>query len=110
MRRIGSHYIYWRKWYRMHYLELDAKGRLTGVYPLVQEIANTEFYDGTLLPVPSDITFPPVGVSSLAEWLAVTDSVTIDSLVQVCHLPRISPTTPELGADYSSGDCYVQRL
>ena len=98
MRRIASHYIYWRKWYRMHYLELDA------------EIANTEFYDGTLLPVPSDITFPPVGVSSLAEWLAVTDSVTIDSLVQVCHLPRISPTTPELGADYSSGDCYVQRL
>lgn len=90
MRRIASHYIYWRKWYRMHYLELDAKGRLTGVYPLVQEIANTEFYDGTLLPVPSDITFPPVGVSSLAEWLAVTDSVTIDSLVQVCHLPRIS--------------------
>lgn len=43
MRRIASHYIYWRKWYRMHYLELDAKGRLTGVYPLVQEIANTEF-------------------------------------------------------------------
>ena len=25
MRRIASHYIYWRKWYRMHYLELDAK-------------------------------------------------------------------------------------
>lgn len=49
MRRIASHYIYWRKWYRMHYLELDAKGRLTGVYPLVQEIANTEFYDGTLI-------------------------------------------------------------
>jgi hypothetical protein len=70
MRRIASHYIYWRKWYRMHYLELDAKGRLTGVYPLVQEIANTEFYDGTLLPVPSDITFPPVGSSGMIDACA----------------------------------------
>ena len=47
MRRIASHYIYWQKWYRMHYLELDAEGCLVGVFPLEQEIANPDFYDGT---------------------------------------------------------------
>lgn len=43
----------------MHYLELDAEGRFVGVFPLEQEIANTEFYDGTLLLVPATMDFPP---------------------------------------------------
>ena len=49
MRRIASHYIYWRQFYRMHYVELDDSGILTGVFPLEGEIAGTEFYDGILI-------------------------------------------------------------
>lgn len=52
MRRIASHYIYWKQFYRMHYLELDDRGALTGVFPLEGEIAGTEFYDGILIPIP----------------------------------------------------------
>ena len=52
MRRIASHYIYWRQFYRMHYVELDESGILTGVFPLEGEIAGTEFYDGILILVP----------------------------------------------------------
>lgn len=52
MRRIASHYIYWRQFYRMHYVELDDSGILTGVFPLEGEIAGTEFYDGILILVP----------------------------------------------------------
>ena len=51
MRRVASHYIYWKQFYRMHYVELDDKGVLTGVFPLEEEIAGTEFYDGILFPV-----------------------------------------------------------
>lgn len=110
MRRIASHYIYWQKWYCMHYLELDAEGRLVGVFPLEQEIAHTEFYDGTILPVPSDVTFPPAGISSPAGWLAVADSVTVSSFVHVYRLTGISPAASELGTDNGSGNCHIQRL
>lgn len=109
MRRIASHYIYWQKWYRMHYLELDAEGRFAGVFPLEQEIANTEFYDGTLLPVPSGVSFPPSGAFSM-EWLAVSDRVTVSSFVHIYRLTGISPASPELGTDNGCGDCHVQRL
>lgn len=110
MRRIASHYIYWRKWYRMHYLELEADGRLTGVYPLDQEIANTEFYDGTLLPVLVGQTFHSTDKFSLAEWLAVTESVTENSFVHIYRLSGISPAASEFGTNNGSCDCHIQRL
>lgn len=52
MRRVASHYIYWKQFYRMHYAELDDRGVLAGVFPLEEEVAGTEFYDGILIPVP----------------------------------------------------------
>ena len=103
MRRIASHYIYWRKWCRMHYLELDAEGCFIGVYPLEQEIAGTEFYDGTLIPVPADIVFP-------AQWLSAADTVTKGTPVSVYRLTGFTPATSELGTDNGSGDCHIQRL
>lgn len=48
MRRIASHYIYWRQFYRLHYVELNDNGVLAGIFPLEGEIAGTEFYDGIL--------------------------------------------------------------
>ena len=52
MRRIASHYIYWRQFYRLHYVELNDNGVLAGIFPLEGEIAGTEFYDGILILVP----------------------------------------------------------
>ena len=48
MRRVASHYIWFRQLYRMHYVELDSQNRLVGIFPLSEEIAGTEFYDGLL--------------------------------------------------------------
>ncbi len=46
------HYIYWRQFYRLHYVELNDNGVLAGIFPLEGEIAGTEFYDGILILVP----------------------------------------------------------
>lgn len=110
MRRIASHYIYWKKWYRMHYLEIDADGRLTGIFPLEQEIANTEFYDGVLLPVPVGTDFPPAGIALPSAWLMLSEAVTELSEVNIYRLTGISPAASELGTNYSGCDCHVQRL
>lgn len=110
MRRIASHYIYWRRWYRMHYLELDAEGCFTGVYPLEQEIADTEFYDGTLIPVPADIVFPAGEGFVPAQWVSAADTVTKGAPVSVYRLAGFTPATSELGTDNGSGDCHIQRL
>lgn len=110
MRRIASHYIYWRKWYRMHYMELDAEERLAGVYPLEQEIAGTEFYDGTLIPVPADIPFPAKESSDPMLWMSVADQVTVGMPVAVFRLTDFTPSTSELGADHCRSNCHIQRL
>lgn len=110
MRRIASHYIYWKKWFRMHYLELDAEGCFVGVYPLEQEIANTEFYDGTLIPIPADATIPVDEGFVPAQWVSVADKVTEGTLVSVFRLTHFTPATSELGADDCGSDCHIQRL
>ena len=110
MRRIASHYIYWKKWFRMHYLELDAKGCFVGIYPLVQEIANTEFYDGTLIPIPVDATIPVSGSFVPGQWISAADKVEEGSSVGVFRLTHFTPATSELGADNCSCNCDIQRL
>lgn len=107
MRRIASHYIYWQKWHRLHYVELDDAGCLVGVFPLEQEIAFTEFYDGALILVPSD-DCPPSEVFD-KQWLKASNGVGVSSSVQVCLLTGITPAT-KLGTYHSSGDCHVKRL
>ena len=42
MRRIASHYVYWKQLLRMHYVELDEKENLVGVFPLNGEIAGKD--------------------------------------------------------------------
>lgn len=110
MRRVASHYIYWKKWFRMHYLELDAEGCFVGVYPLEQEIANTEFYDGTLIPVPASITVPVGGNFVPDQWVSAADNVTEGSPVFVFRLTHFTPATSELGTDDCGRDCHIQRL
>lgn len=109
MRRIASHYIYWKQWYRMHYLELDAEGCLVGVFPLEQEIAATEFYDGTLIPMPAAFPFER-NTFIPAQWMAEADRVEAGMLVSVYRLTGFSPSAPELGTNNGGSNCHIQRL
>lgn len=50
MRRIAAHYIYWKELLPLHYIEVDDNDLFVGVFPLNEEIANTEFKDGIVFP------------------------------------------------------------
>lgn len=131
MRRIAAHYIYCGRVYRMHYLELDEENRLRGIYPLTEEIAGTEFYDGILVPLPFPLLdnekvassetflFSFLGNPSFArketvfEALAerrVAKEVEPGARVRVFLISGISMATSELGADNGGGNGHVQRL
>ena len=79
MRRIASHYIYWRQFYRMHYVELDDSGILTGVFPLEGEIAErkqeVQTYIFLLVPLTltlTDLTLDfQTALLLLWEWLTL---------------------------------------
>ncbi|MDR1259092.1 MAG: hypothetical protein LBK65_07445 [Tannerellaceae bacterium] len=58
MRRIASHYIFWKQLYSMHYAELSDQGVLQGIHPLREEAPATEFYDGLMFPVPAGVILP----------------------------------------------------
>jgi hypothetical protein len=53
MKRLAAHYIYLSpdKILKLHYVELDDENHLLGIFPLKEEIANTEFYTGVLIQV-----------------------------------------------------------
>lgn len=110
MRRIASHYIYWGQWFRMHYLELDAEGRLTGIFPLDQEIASTEFYDGTLLPLPIDSNLPSDIFTSPVKWFERAASVAVGDPVLLYRLTGFTPATSELGTDNGRCNGDIERL
>jgi hypothetical protein len=54
VRKIASHQIFWKQLYPLSYIELADGGVLLGIYPLQEETASTEFYDGLLVPVPAE--------------------------------------------------------
>lgn len=55
MKRFASHFVFYHRMLRLHYVELSSGSNvLNGVFPLEEEIAGTEFYDGILLPLPAD--------------------------------------------------------
>lgn len=109
MRRIASHYIYWQRWHRMHYLELDANGCLVGVFPLDQEIANTEFYDGTLILMPVDFPFI-INDFIPAQWMSEADRIVPGTQVAVYRLTGFTPSASEFGTDNGGSNCHIQRL
>ena len=132
MRRIASHYIYWRQFYRLHYVELNDNGVLAGIFPLEGEIAGTEFYDGILILVPipvldagvqenkrchqdsySDTSFV---IPSQAREQGTFDMLPGEQLAEagspvcVLLLGGIPLATAKFGADDSRSDGYIQRL
>lgn len=127
MRRVASHYIFWHKMYRMHYVELDDKGAFTGVYPLESEIAGTEFYDGIVIPVLPDakivdyheISVPSqrylnfTAVEAVSDVLAneqVSGGVVSGVPVQLLLLRGISLTAAKFSTDNGCCNGYIQRL
>ncbi|RHO67795.1 hypothetical protein DW083_17010 [Parabacteroides sp. AF48-14] len=127
MRRVASHYIYWKQFYRMHYVELDDKGVLTGVFPLEEEIAGTEFYDGILFPVvktgekfhahetkipcPWNNNF--MGMESgfdVCRELGLPQAAGIGEPACLLLLNGISLTAAKLGTDDGCRNGYIKRL
>lgn len=127
MRRVASHYIYWKQIYRMHYAELDDQGTLVGVYPLDREIVGTEFYGGIIIPVVYDkkeahldgasISFEWDAHSSRMETLSgileergFSNGVEIGVPVCLLLLSGISLTAAKLGTDNGCCNGYIKRL
>lgn len=86
MRRFAAHFIRYKKEYRLHYIEVDENGLFQGVYPLQEEISETQFLNGILVPVPlpenynSDIM--------LNDWKEVTGHLEIGFPVRIYHLDK----------------------
>lgn len=127
MRRVASHYIWFRQLYRMHYVELDSQNRLVGIFPLSEEIAGTEFYDGLLIPISlaEAEEFPEQAnrlyrkesdgsaQRELFAWLAgsgMCSSVESGDSVVLYLLNRKALSSSELCTDNSRCNGYIQRL
>ena len=126
MRRIASHYVYWKQLLRMHYVELDEKENLVGVFPLNGEIAGTEFYDGILVPTLAEgekMDRQEIEFS----WAGNKNSLGIEFLtaaLQKLDLPKpaekglptqvllvtLPLTSAKLSADNSRCNGYIKRL
>ena len=126
MRRIASHYVYWKQLLRMHYVELDEKENLVGVFPLNGEIAGTEFYDGILVPALAEgEKMDRQGIEF--SWAGNKNSLGIEFLtaaLQKLDLPKpaekglptqlllvtLPLTSAKLSADNSRCNGYIKRL
>ena len=126
MRRIASHYVYWKQLLRMHYVELDEKENLVGVFPLNGEIAGTEFYDGILVPALAEgEKMDRQGIEF--SWAGNKNSLGIEFLtaaLQKLDLPKpaekglptqvllvtLPLTSAKLSADNSCCNGYIKRL
>lgn len=111
----------------MHYVELDDKGMLVGVFPLESEIAGTEFYDGILIPVAVDakiahchaiqIPLPcnpnSTTIDAISDALAkedVSEGVEPEACVQLLLLNGIPLTAAKFSTDNSCCNGHIQRL
>lgn len=126
MRRIASHYVYWKQLLRLHYVELDEKENLVGVFPLNGEIAGTEFYDGILVPALAEgEKMDRQGIEF--SWAGNKNSLGIEFLtaaLQKLNLPKpaekglptqvllvtLPLTSAKLSADNSRCNGYIKRL
>lgn len=98
MRRIASHYVYYRQLHRMSYVELTEGNLFSGVYPLEEEIAGTEFYDGILVPIASGNT------------KLLPEQIEPGTPVRLFLLNAVTLTATELPTDNSRGNSHIERL
>lgn len=126
LRRVASHYIYWQKAYRLHYIELTDKGCIAGIYPLKNEIAGTAFYNGVLFPVPAVLNMEPAallnflialqkenpeaGLFELPGFSAIINEANLTEPVVLYRLSGICLSPPKLCADNGCCNGYIERL
>ena len=109
MRRIAAHYVWFRQVLPLHYVEMDDKGGLVGIYPLMEEIAQTEFVDGVLIPVPEgECVDTPTAM--LKDWKILTAKVSIGDQVTLYRLGGLPLSAAKFGTKDGCGDGYIQRL
>jgi hypothetical protein len=91
MKRFAAHYIFLAPDTRlkMHYVELSDDNKLMGIYPLDKEIAQTAFYNGTLI---------------------IKQREDKSQSVEVYHLDSLELPSAELCTNDSSSNSYIQRL
>lgn len=111
MRRIASHYVYWRRLYKMHYIELDGAGVFQGIYPFKEEIAGTEFYDGTLIPFPADsvLTFSDC-LNPFGDWKKKTDGISMGDRIDIYCLRGIRLSPAEFRTNNGCCNGNIERL
>lgn len=94
--RVAAHFIWYKQALRLHYVERDAKGLLTGVFPLEQEIASTAFLDGVIVVFPSPLPFESVE-ECLSHWQLLSEGIKEGDEVTLVHLQGLPAASARLG-------------
>lgn len=122
VKRIAAHYIYYptNGFLKLHYVELNSNNCLSGIYPLLQETANTSFFNGVLLLlkeeyVPSELLLmlknknegQPIG-----ELLnhCCFEKVDVGARVSIYILDGVDLLSAKLSTSNSGSYCHIQRL
>lgn len=85
MGKAASHFIWCQaRIYRLHYLEWDNSRRLSGIFPLEEEIAGVSFFNGTLVPILS--TDIPKKEMTEKDWQDLSARVEIGSPIKLYHI------------------------
>jgi len=125
IRKVASHYIFWHRLYKLHYIELDENGIFRGIYPLKEEIGNTEFYNGILIlscfkatglvslqacfekgePLPYDIC-----LSRNLDRIGYSKGVEVGSRINLLLLEGVRLTAPEFSTNHGCCNGYIKRL
>jgi hypothetical protein len=90
MKRFAAHYLFTPpdKTFLMHYVELDNANRITGIFPLTNEIANTTFFNGILLLFNRKI-FPVEFLRTLKNNSKQAPSLSIFQLLKNKNFPAV---------------------
>lgn len=87
MGKAAAHFIQCNhQTYRLHYLQWDHTGCLTGIYPLEEEIAALPFYNGTLIVVAPNTPFDLAMTIENGRDYSV--GLTIGNPIKIFHLDR----------------------
>ncbi|MCD7931806.1 MAG: hypothetical protein LUH15_10835 [Tannerellaceae bacterium] len=121
MRKIASHYILVNRLYRLHYLKIEGNKQFAGLFPLEQEEAGIEFYNGLLWVVSAEEN----GQKPWEEWGKQYAATPLGELLQkaepgpefkngdavaIYHFPDLSLPASEFSTDNGSCNSHIQRL
>ena len=128
MKRIAAHLICFtpQVLYYTSYIELSDDYKLSGIYPLQEEIAGTVFINGAILMVPekhhssvseieektkqiiTDREKLPLAI--LLDELGLSAPPVIGETYHILHLSGLNLSSSKFSANHSSSNGYIQRL